>query len=229
MNLFKCLISFAFLSLANPLSSELIEYNFSTKTHGWTGDFADYPVGEESFYELTWGWAPLPSPTDDFTSGLFLSGNNHSDDLFMFVKNKIENLLPDTEYRIVFHATIQNNVPSGLFGVGGSPGESVAVKVGASTEEPNKVEVNGFYKLNVDKGEQMEAGAAAVIVGDLANPSVDSDYPQYAFKEFDNGDSPMIVQTDASGNLWIFFGTDSGFESATTYYIPKITLSINPN
>ena len=82
------------------------------------GDFADYPVGEESFYELSWGWDNLPAEvtvdgkeaSKTLSKGLFLSGNNHSDDLFMFVKRKITGLDPNTAYSVQFSVLIESNV-----------------------------------------------------------------------------------------------------------------------
>ena len=36
------------------------DYNFATSQNGWTGDFADYPMGEEVFYELSFSHDTLP-------------------------------------------------------------------------------------------------------------------------------------------------------------------------
>lgn len=199
------------------VESPLHEYDFTKGHQGWVADFADYPVGEEAFYELTWGWE---------NQGLFLSGNNHSDDLFMFIKKKVENLTPNTEYWVTFDVIIETNIPAGMFGVGGSPGESVIVKAGAASVEPEKVDTGGYYRMNVDKGEQGEGGEHVVIIGDLANEAVDVDNPQYSAKELDNLQQPLKAKTDAQGNLWLLFGTDSGFEATTKYYITKITVNI---
>lgn len=221
---------FSFLLFSNVIfADQLVQINddFSDGSHDWVADFADYPVGDEAFYELNWGWEALPSSSGEKKHGFYLSGNNHSDDLFMFVKKKIANLQPNTEYTILFDVTIWNDIPSGLFGVGGSPGEGITVKVGASLREPNKIDLDGFYRMNIDKGEQTEGGKDAVVVGDLANELVDVDNPQFAPKQFDNRYFPLKVKTDATGAVWLLFGTDSGFESATKYYITAIQVSIS--
>lgn len=221
-----------FLIFSSLFSEEPIsyEFNFSKSAQGWVGGFADYPVGEEPFYELGWGWENLPTaiPTHlgFLTKGLFLSGNNHSDDLFMFVRRQIVGLEPNTYYSLTFSLLIESNVPSSEFGVGGSPGESVYVKVGASEEKPKKVNHSGYYLLNVDKGSQSQEGENALMIGNLANPAVDPKHPHYLPKQLTN-DKPLIAKSDANGRLWIFLGTDSGFEGTTKFYIADVTVTFH--
>ena len=49
-------------------------FDFSEHTDGWIAGFADYPVGEEVFYELTSGRAPLPDPLDQSQFSMMISG-----------------------------------------------------------------------------------------------------------------------------------------------------------
>ncbi len=215
-------------TLLRAEQTQVIHFNFSKDYEGWVGDFTDYPVHQEAFFELEWGWKNLPQPlSTTFTKGMFLSGNNHSDDLFMFLKRHITNLEPNTLYALTWEILIENNIPPGEFGIGGSPGESVYFKVGASTKKPKKVNVNGFYQLNVDKGNQSQGGKNAIVVGNLANPLVDPLNPQYFPKQFLN-ETPLLIKTDRQGGLWIFLGTDSGFEGPTNYYISEIILHAKP-
>lgn len=224
------IVTFALFS-EEPLHSEIS--HFSTGSNGWTGDFTDYPVGDEAFYELSWGWENLPTLitlTKDgqggvYNKGLYLSGNNHSDDLFMFAKRQITGLKPDTYYGLFFNLLLETNVPEGQFGVGGGTGESVYVKAGASTEEPVKVEKNGQYILSIDKGDQSVGSEQAVILGDIANPNVDASHPTYQPKSL-HGRNPVRAKTDSEGRLWIFVGTDSGFESTTKYYIVEVSVQL---
>ena len=209
------------------ISVESKEFNyFFTKGHEeWNGDFGDYNVGEEAFFELAWGWSNIPKqlPIDEQPKGIFLSGNNHSDDLFMFIKRKIKGLRPNTKYDLFFLVTIEDNIYPGQIGVGGSPGESVYFKVGASKKEPKKVADGSIYRLNVDIGEQSQSGKNTLVVGDLANPLVDPMDPQYEPKTFTNT-IPLKAKTDSHGHLWIFVGTDSAFEGPTLYYISQVSL-----
>lgn len=117
-----------------------IELNFDFKTdlEGWQGDFADYPVGEETFYELDVAHSKLPEPLDQNQNTIKQVGNNHSDDLFMFLKRKVTGLQPDQQYDVTFAIEFATDAPSNSFGVGGSPGSSVYIKAGATQMEPKK-------------------------------------------------------------------------------------------
>jgi hypothetical protein len=214
---------------SQAVDTTVFNFNFLTDNNHWIGDFADYPAGDESFYQLAWGWQNLPTPlplaNTALTKGMLLSGDNRSDDLFMFIKRQVKGLKPLTTYLINFAVTIENNVPPGTFGIGGSPGESVYFKVGASSVEPKKVNQEGFYLLNVDKGEQSQGGKNALVIGDLANPLVDPLNPLYEPKEMVSPAS-LEVQSDAKGRLWLFVGTDSGYEGSTNYYVAEVKITL---
>jgi hypothetical protein len=208
----------------------LNEFTFCNSNHGWVGEFADYPVGGENFFELGWGWENLPlevsTPKMHLTKGLFLTGNNHSDDLFMFAKRELEGLRPNTFYDLTFSMLIECNVPSGIsVGIGGSPGRSVYFKVGASSEEPKQITLNDYYLLNVDKGNQSCSGKNTLVIGDLESPASDPDDSRYFPKQMSH-EIPLRAQSDSQGHLWIFLGTDSGFEGKSKFYIAKVDLQL---
>lgn len=197
-------------------------FDFNSGTDGWIGDFADYPVGEEEMYELEFGFAPLPDPLDKSKGALKLSGNNHSDDLFMFVKKELTGLTPNREYSLMFKIEIASDVPDGSFGIGGSPGESVYIKAGATPREPEKtVDELGWYRLNIDKGNQAEEGEDMIVLGNFANGTTEN---IYTLKTLSNT-TPFRATTSNQGSLWILLGTDSGFEGKTTIYINKIEIN----
>lgn len=208
----------------NPASSQEFSYNFATGTEGWTGDFTDYPPGEEEFYELIFSHAPLPEPMDVSKSALMLSGNNHSDDLFMFVKKEITGLVPNREYFINFKIEFATNVANNQFGIGGSPGESVYLKVGATSIEPTKqINIEGFYALNIDKNNQSQSGTDMIVVGNFSNGT---DENIYTLKTLSNT-TPFKATTNSQGTLWIITGTDSGFEGKTTIFFNHIEVTLN--
>jgi hypothetical protein len=188
-------------------------------------------VDQEAFFDLSWGWTNLPSSLlwngKLLNKGMFLSGNNHSDDLFMFIKRRIEGLKPHTCYELTFSVAIEDNIPPNQIGIGGSPGESVYFKVGASKKEPKRVQEENIYRLNIDKGNQALGGKNALVVGNLANPLVNPSDPSYQPKYFVT-ETPLSVKTDHEGRLWLFVGTDSGFEGPTNYYIVAISVTAKP-
>jgi len=201
------------------------EYDFAQSQHGWTGDFADYPVGEEDFYELSFAYENLPAPLDTTQKALEIIGSNRSDDLFMFTKKKLTGLSANTEYTVQFDLQLASQYPENSVGIGGSPGAANYLKVGASTVEPQKVATDDFYQLNVDKGNQSQGGADAVVVGTLGIPGDDF---VYTLIERNNDEQSLQATTNADGELWVFIGVDSGFEGLTRYYITEadITLTV---
>lgn len=208
------------ISCTDKRDVEPVEYSFefSSDAEGWTGDFADYPVGEAESYELEFEHTTLPAPLDETEGALRLSGLNKSDDLFMFIKRKISGLEPNTTYYATFYVEFASNVPDGLFGVGGSPGESVYVKAGAAQTEPAPEEDDmDYYRMNIDKGGQSQGGADMVVLGYFSN---DTDREEYTLKTVTN-ENRFTMTSNVNGELWLIAGTDSGFEATTTIYYNK--------
>jgi hypothetical protein len=200
-------------------------YTFQSGTEGWTGDFADYPnqPDVETFYDLKFSSSVLPTPLNSSDGALMQSGINHSDDLFMFIKKKISGLVPNAGYKVSIEMEIASNVADGTAGVGGSPGEGVFIKAGASALEPLKVlDVGNIYRMNIDKGNQSD-GIAMKLIGNFANGSNAADYK---LKRMSTS-SPVSIQSNANGELWLIVGTDSGFEGKTTIYYNSIKVVMN--
>ena len=201
-------------------------FDFETDAQGWTAGFADLPVDyDQSIYELAHEHSPLPGGLEG--SGIHVQGHNRSDDLFMFLKRQVDGLRPNTEYAVSVTVDLATNVPAGLVGIGGSPGESVFVKAGASTPEPLAVEDgNGYLRMNIDKGNQARGGESMVVLGNVAHPQVLG--REYRIKTLDNLDIPLSVAADGEGRVWLIVGTDSGFEGLTSLYYGRISYTLNP-
>lgn len=155
-----------------------IRVDFRQSDQGWVAGFADYPVGQDAFFELEADYRALPEPLTGSGRGLFITGSNRSDDLWMYYKGQIAGLSPDTRYRVQFDVEIATSVPNGCVGVGGAPGEGVTVKAGASDIEPDRIDSGGFWLMNVDKGQQTTSGEDALAIGDMANTMPCGEPPQ---------------------------------------------------
>lgn len=208
-------------AVKDSANGETPSFTFENSAEGWTGGFADYPVSEDDFYEISFEWAPLPAPLDQSQKALEISGNNHSDDLFMFVKRKIEDLQPSTSYQLTFSIELASNAPDGSFGIGGSPANSVYLKAGATQEEPKAVQQDGEWQMNIDKGNQSQGGEDMLVLGDIATDKEDF---EYALISRSNVDNPLSITSDGNGVVWVIIGTDSGFEGITTLYYNQIDL-----
>jgi hypothetical protein len=156
-------------------SSIRLEFDFCHGAQSWEAGFAEYAPEMEDMMQLEAGIRPLPSELEIEGTGYYLQGMNHSDDLFMFLKRRLgtdDGVVAGQEYRIKFTIVFASNAPSGATGIGGSPGESVFLKAGASTMEPEVYLDSdaGYYLMNVDKGPgNNDSGEAALVIGHIAN------------------------------------------------------------
>ena len=229
-----CIVLLCSCSLSDEdkgISVFSVSFDFAQSEEGWKADFVDLPTNNEdsNFYELKYAYTNLP-PNLGTRKSIMLSGNNHSDDLFMFIKRKVTGLNPNTYYTLVFEVELASNAPKGSVGIGGSPGESVYLKAGASEIEPVKKVQGDRYVLNIDKGNQSEAGSNATVLGDIATPLTVAEYTLITRNNANTSAEPLIAQTNSAGDLWLMIGTDSGFEGTTTVYYTKIkVLFSRPN
>lgn len=217
---------------AEELFSLQLAWSFERRMQGFEAVFADLPEHwDQPTYQIDYRREDVPPPLNGYR-GLRLTSHNSSDDLAMLVKTPVEGLLPETIYRVELDVEIATNVPFGCSGVGGSPGESVYVKLGASAEEP-VAEVDpadGWLRLNIDFGNQSQEGMNARVVGDLSNSASCDDglEADWELKALTTRGQPMLISTDADGTLWVFAGTDSAFEGLTQYYITALRARLEP-
>lgn len=202
-----------------------VKFDFEDSDAGFSPVYADYPADEdaESFYEFKHEYGAVP--IDGAGSGIFISGNNHSSDLFMGYVKPLDGFAPETPYHFSVSFKLATDVEGGLVGAGGSPGESVAVKCGITRIRPESLPVESggmtYYRLNIDAGQQANSGKDMSVVGDMAK--TENNRPgEYEFKEFQ---AEFDVTADDAGQVYLIIGTDSGFESVTSYYLDDITVT----
>jgi heat shock protein HslJ len=215
--------------LAVPPEGIEFTYTFDDDQEGWIAGFADLPADyNPEIYELDSEWRELPDDLDGY--GVYMQGHNRSDDLFMFLKRRVDGLKAGATYQATFRLVLASNVPPGLSGIGGSPGESVYVKVGATTTEPLVEEAaDGWLRMNIDKGNQAQEGEDMINIGDLANPNVSPETSgAYERMEQNSSGREFEVTADENGVVWFIVGTDSGFEGLTTLYYDTITVVLDP-
>ncbi len=195
--------------------------DFNIDEQSWSAGFSDYPPGEDEFYELTAGIEQLPDSSGN--QGFRLKGSNRSDDLFMFLKQEITGLEANTQYELTGSIQFLSNAGEGCIGIGGAPGESVYVKLGASEAEPVQVD----YYLSVDKGNQSQPGNDAAVIGDVAAPGISCDGTSFGEKIAElQASEAFEFQSSAEGTIWLFFGTDSGYEGVTDLYYQSVALTL---
>jgi hypothetical protein len=204
--------------------SKKYEYNFNQQTHGWSGLFSDYPVGQEANYELSIEHVPLPAPLDNAQHALKISGINHSDDLLSILYKKIDGLLPNTTYQVSFEIEFASNACISCAGVGGSP--NLSMGAGGLKFAPANSIADGlvpYYRPNftvkIQSGESNEVMRVLGKIGTGEGLNL-----PYKLKTLDNLESPVAIATNANGELWVMAGVDSGFEGETALYYKRITV-----
>jgi hypothetical protein len=214
-----------------------LEFDFRHGAQGWEASFAEYAPEMEDMMQLEAGIRPLPSELEIEGTGYYLEGINHSDDLFMLLKRRLgtdDGVVAGQEYHIEFTIVFASNAPSGAAGIGGSPGESVFLKAGASTVEPEVYldSATDHYLMNVDKGSgNSNSGEAASVIGNIANglsaDEIDTENPPYISLKRQH-EHEYTVTAGPDGELWLLVGTDSGFEGLTGIYYQRIAVTLNP-
>ena len=214
---------------ANPI---VVDDDFSIGDRGWAAFFVDHPPGVESAWGMTAGLRPLPSELGRPGSGFMITGNNHSDDLGMVLKKQLgpaDGVQAGQTYWLDFEIQFASNAPSGAVGVGGSPGDSVYLKAGASATEPDRVlyPEEDHLRPNINVGFQSIGGPAATVTGVIANGR-DAGAPAQFVALSRTHRHGFPVRADATGRLWLLVMTDSAFEGPTTLYYLRIRTTLTP-
>jgi hypothetical protein len=194
------------------------DYDFHEGEHEWSAGFADYPAAPEdsSLFELRHAYT---EPVDSKLTkrSVMLSGRNVNRDLFMYLKKKIDNLQPNTEYTITFSVELASD----LNGLLSASGGAVYLKAGASHMEPKSLIEAGSYILNIDKGNAGSGGEDMISLGDIFTESGNTGY---ALINRNNtmANSRYVARTNSNGELWLIIGTDASCEGTTRVFYTRI-------
>ena len=192
---------------------------------GWEAGFADYsPVTDvRAIGEIR----PLPPEAGD-GNAWYLSGWNYSDDLFMFLRRRLT-VAPNQNYLVDFTVTFATNAGAECGGIGGAPGESVYLKMGASPNRPEPVLVDDHFRLNIDKGNQAQSGVHASLAGNISAevPTPCGDDAPFSTVVRTHS-HPYAIPSSATGELWLMIGVDSGFEGFNQIYFQRMDVTLTP-
>ena len=209
-----------------------LTYDFEDGSDGWASEITDYT--EATRPEDVLSETGVSPPGLDAGSSFFhLAASNPSDDLFAYLLREVTadaGLEGDRTYSADFAVAFASDAPTGCAGIGGAPGESVYLKVGASPEQPVPMSQDDGSRLSVDKGGQSQGGDAAVVAGTIENgipceEALEGERPPYAMVSLSGA---LEVTTAEDGSLWLFVGTDSGFEGRTSIYYDRIEVTLTP-
>jgi len=211
-----------------------VSFDFRNGALGWQAGFADYPptTDKNGFYQLLAEVRPLPPELGVNGTGFYIQGNNHSDDLFMFIKRRLnsdDGIVAGQTYQITYTLVFASSVQSGCVGVGGSP--AVTLKAGASSAEPialfDSSPLISWLRMNVGK-DPNQGNIAASPTGTIAN-GIPCGSGQNSYVSIQRTHQhTSLVNANAKGELWLLIGTDSGFEGLTALYYQRIAVTLTP-
>jgi hypothetical protein len=211
-----------------------VSFDFRNGALGWQAGFADYPptTDKNGFYQLLAEVRTLPPELGVNGTGFYIQGNNHSDDLFMFIKRRLnsdDGIVAGQTYQITYTLVFASSVQSGCVGVGGSP--AVTLKAGASPAEPialfDSSPLISWLRMNVGK-DPNQGNIAASPTGTIAN-GIPCGSGQNSYVSIQRTHQhTSLVNANAKGELWLLIGTDSGFEGLTALYYQRIAVTLTP-
>jgi hypothetical protein len=218
-------------STLQPDSSGKIVRSFTFR-HGSAGllpAFTDYSLETDGFNFLA-EVRSLPKEVDVVSANrkaFFLQSNNHSDDIFMYLKgllSQADGLKPGRLYKLAFDIELASNSRD-CVGIGGSE-DSVWLKAGGSTLEPIPALLPGNYvSINIDKGDQQMGGRNLGFIGSIWNGQHCEEPARYILLRKTYQHPFPIRATEYDAQLWFAVGTESGFEGMTGVYYYSITVS----
>jgi hypothetical protein len=235
------LITFSFRTLAQGTPAPVsVSFDFRNGALGWQAGFARYPpdTDRDGFYQLLAEIRSLPAELGVNGTGFYIQGNNHSDALVMFMKRRLstdDGMVAGQTYQVNYTIVFASSAPTGCFGAGGSPGDSVNLRAGASPAEP--LALLGIFRpfrdldMNIDiggGGGPNKNGLAASFAGTIANgqPCDLGPHPWVSIQR--SHQHTTLVNANSRGELWLLVGTDSGFEGLTALYYQRIDVTLTP-
>lgn len=221
-------------SAAAQNANVALSFDFRQGVLGWQAGFADYSTQTNlDSFDFQTGIRSLPGEVRPSGTAFYIQGNNRSDDLFMFLKRKLgptDGIVAGQKYQLYFTIIFASNAQSGCPGAGGSPGDSVALKAGASAIEPVPVlDATSTWRMNVNKGGPMGPGElVATGISSIAN-GLPCDLRSQPFVSLTRHHLHRNLATASSaGELWLLLGTDSGFEGLTGLYYQSVDVLLVP-
>ncbi len=201
--------------LAQVTFAQSVNANFEVDEEGWTPHFTGYPVGGEETYELSAKWSKMISPLNQ-QGGISFSGKNYSKTLFLYIQKEINDLLPNTNYQVMFNMDwLCRMEPSAA---------PITVKIGVSTQEPELSE-SSLVEPSFKKGEIGKDGRDFSVIGTLKPNEFGYPFQQ----NMQNYDKAFLVNTDDEGRLFLMIGVEPENDDVADIFLNTLRVVLAEN
>lgn len=228
----RTLLLFVTASLAAACSdstdgstSITVDYDLTLESlANWSSGSADYDPDQEAVMEIVAEKRALPPPFAS-SSAFYHAGTNLSDDLWMYFARRVDGFIPNQVYQVRFEVHFATDFHFGCIGTG----DLVLIKAGAAEVEPVRELQGDRWRMNVDKGIQLDVGPDAVLLGNIQNglPGCPAE-PEFAQTTSGASAGTVEVTADQNGGFWVFFGTESAFETRHEIYFTRFSIQVRP-
>ncbi len=191
-------------------------FDFKKESYDWQGDFANYQASDSVTDQLSFDYANLPQGELAGKKSLKISGISSNGNLFMFIKKQITGLTPYTQYTIAFDVELTPYIEDAV-----QQGDSLYLKVGATTNEPGKNLAGSYFNTNFDKGLAYDEGADMIILAAISAADLQG-YSLYKKRNATSLHPFFSTRSNGKGELWLIVGTDSPFNGKTNVYYTSV-------
>jgi len=216
----------------NDASNDLLYETsvFDEGPEGWVACFADYPLGLEDSMKLDSSHGSIyVSESIGDVSAFKQSGYATNSDLFMYIKQQISGLIPNSRYTVKIEVEMNSQLLIDFDGDLDNKNLGSFLKVGAFKSEPDTLEIPDANNAEVslvmadfDKGEDSSGGIDMTLIGRLEYTNLGA---TPIMLNGNNSDTPIYTASDAEGKLWIAVGVDTNIpvyqEISYTYIIAQ--------
>ncbi len=192
--------------------AQSVNTTFSMDNEGWQPAYSGYPAQGEEGYELNIERNAIPTPFSG-RNGMFFSGKNYSNRLFLFVKKEITGLEANTAYSIIFNMSIISEINPDP-----GAGDRIFVKVGAMTDRPITTQT-GMVANNIKMGERGKSGRDMFMLGVVEKAK---NTPGWGNQILHNYHQPLMVNTDNRGRLWLIVGFEPEMVEMPPFYLSSV-------
>lgn len=208
-----------------------VNFDFSNTNQAFEIDTADHQVEHSLNHLIKSELVQLPSPYE-YRNGIEFSWNNYNEDIKGFIKRKVSDLKPNSQFTVKFNVNILTFMSEECLGIGGSPGKDVIVKASLLTQEPLKyIDDSGlfpFYRVDID--ENLYGGDDVNYLGHIGLPVPCDDVflhqdPVWEIKHLTNEDN-VSFSSNASGEAWLYVSIDSGVGGNQKVYITELVVDL---